>query len=209
MRPVWFWLAAAPFFLNDFGSIRFDTAISWLANDYLSRLIPLALIWWLWRRGEPGFTDMARGWWGGWPGWPAFAGWSLALAATGIAVDQLGPPVWKSFLPASGLGGYPVESGFLVWFDLTFGLGLVALSEEVVFRAMAARCFAALPAVWFYLATSLLFGAAHWSSGLPTCVGAALIGCLFMVFYRATGLLGPLVAAHFAVNFVDFSGLFF
>ncbi|MBU1247496.1 MAG: CPBP family intramembrane metalloprotease [Proteobacteria bacterium] len=206
MAGSWFLLLAAPFFLNDFGGIYLTNGLAWLANDYGSRLIPLGLCWWLARRGEPGFGGGHRGWLGTAP-WLKLLGWTLLLGCVGTLMDKYGLRFWGSVLPDASLGGYPVEGAFLEWFDLTFGLVLVAVSEEVVFRAAAARFFAALPAPLFYLATSLLFGAAHWSGGFPLVVNASLIGFVFMLFYRNTGLLWPLIAAHFLVNFVDFSGL--
>lgn len=202
----WFCLMVIPFFLNDIGGIFITNGIGWLANDYISRLIPLAIAWHLVRRSGQGWAMFGLGR----MRVSHFVASAVMLSVVGIALDQCGLAFWEKTLPDTAMGGYPVEGVFLEWFDLTMGLLLVAFSEEVVFRSAAAQFFDKLGMIPFYLVTALLFGAAHWSGGIALVVSASFIGATFMYFYRATdsgGRLWPIVFAHFAVNFVDFSGL--
>jgi uncharacterized protein len=47
------------------------------------------------------------------------------------------------------------------------------------------------------LVTSLLFGAYHWWSGVGNILAAVLMGVLFMLFYRRSGSLWPVVLSHY------------
>ena len=67
--------------------------------------------------------------------------WKVALwiVAIVIADHYLGGarPTINAALPATVLGVYPQSSGWLYLVDLTFGLALVAYSEEIIFRRCA------------------------------------------------------------------------
>ena len=91
--------------------------------------------------------------------------------------------------------------------DLTFGIALVAFSEEVVFRRCA-RIFFRTYIIndWLLvLFTSILFGAYHWWTGIGNIVEAVLIGVLLMLFYLRSAALWPVVLAHYLTDVVDFA----
>jgi hypothetical protein len=113
-----------------------------------------------------------------------------------------------AWLPSWKLGGYPGEPGsWLYTFDLWFGLTLVAVTEEFVFRGLAWNALRPrLGLAATYLATSLAFGLIHWSLGLPAIISTALIGAAFMVCVQKTGSILPTLVAHFVVNLVYFWG---
>jgi membrane protease YdiL (CAAX protease family) len=102
-------------------------------------------------------------------------------------------------------GAYPEAQGWLHVVDIVFGLALVALSEEIVFRRSARHLFR------HYLddgyvsvgVTSLLFGAYHWWTGVGNIGAAVLIGGLLMMLYRRSGALWPAVIAHYLTDIVD------
>lgn len=113
----------------------------------------------------------------------------------------------NSALPATVLGVYPELHGWLQIVDGTFGLVLVAFSEEVVFRRCARHLFQLYLNDGYALlvVTSILFGAYHWWTGIGNIIEAVLIGGLSMLFYRRSGALWPVVLAHYLMDFIDFA----
>lgn len=109
--------------------------------------------------------------------------------------------------PMTVLGAYPRPRGWLCRVDLVFGAALVAFSEEIVFRRWARHVFQPhLGDGWFLvLATSLLFGCYHWWAGLGHIVYAAVAGALFMRFYQRSGVLWPVVLAHYLIDLYPFT----
>jgi uncharacterized protein len=92
-----------------------------------------------------------------------------------------------------------LSKGWLHWLDTLFGIGLDTYTEEVFFRRCARNVFKpyvgdGMPMV---LVTSLLFGAYHWWSGVGNILAAVLMGVLFMLFYRRSGSLWPVVLSHY------------
>ena len=55
--------------------------------------------------------------------------------------------------------------------------------------------------------SSVAFGLIHWGLGLHAVVVTSIIGALFMVAYLRTRSLPAIMLAHFAINFIDFSGV--
>ena len=110
-------------------------------------------------------------------------------------------------LPATVLGAYPRPSGWLYFLDVTFGIALVAYSEEIVFRRCAHHMFQTYLDEGYALivVTSLLFGAYHWWTGVGNIVEAALMGVLLMLFYRRSVALWPVVLGHYLTDIADFA----
>lgn len=195
---------AAPFALNDFANIYVEDFALWLAIDYfLVKGFVIAAAWAMLRRGvfswaDLGFVRLAP---------RPFAAWTLVMSAAGLILDQYAYGLLE-WLPTWKLGGYPGEPGtWLYTFDLWFGLALVALTEEYVFRGLAWNALRPrLGVVAAYAAASLLFGMIHWSLGLPAIIVTALIGAVFMACVHRTGSILPTLAAHFVVNLVYFWG---
>jgi membrane protease YdiL (CAAX protease family) len=95
------------------------------------------------------------------------------------------------------------------WIDLTVGLLLVGVVEELVFRGYMYTCLrtftessSAIVAI-----SSVAFGLIHWSLGLHAVLVTSLIGAVFMIAYLQTRALPPLMLAHFVINFIDFAGV--
>lgn len=198
---------AVPFYLNDFASIYLTDWRWWLAIDYLGvKLWPLALLIWLLGSGRVGAGDLGlRG-----QSPRAALGVLLGVALAGTLVDQ-NAYRWLADLPGyPPLGGMPpIPSPLWNWLDLTLGLALVAVCEELVFRGYLAAWlerFTRNP-VTIVLLSSVAFGLIHWSGGLHGVLVTAAIGALFMAVYLRTRALPALMAAHFAVNFIDFAGV--
>lgn len=196
-------LVVLPFFLNDIGFVLARNAPEWLAADYASKIIALGLI-----LAVPALRRLARDW-----GDTATPLWLLALAAVasaGLIVaefrgfeDRL-----NALWPGSVLYRFPrIESDGLRIFDLTVGLVLTAVAEELVFRRLFADIVGSFfPSEWTMVAASaVLFGAIHWSAGIGSVVGAMVAGVVLMVLMRRSGSLWPPIAAHYLTNLILFT----
>ena len=110
-------------------------------------------------------------------------------------------------LPATALGRYPALTGWLYWFDLVFGLALVAYSEEVIFRRCPRHVFRSYlgDRHVLVLVTSVLFGGYHWWTGLGNIAEAILVGVLLMLLLQRSGALWPAVVAHYLSDVTAFA----
>jgi membrane protease YdiL (CAAX protease family) len=197
-------LLASIFLLNDFLFLAATSYGTWLLIDYGSRLLALGIMIELVRRklsrpAEFGLTGI-----------PFSSGlrWLLLLTAAGLLIDQVGLRFLEQVLPGTQLASMPkITNSAVNVFDLTFGLALVALSEEAIFRGyfysalhdgLSFRTLMALSAV--------LFGMIHWSQGLPAIVSTALWGILPMVSLARTRSIIPAVIAHYITNLVSLGG---
>lgn len=113
--------------------------------------------------------------------------------------------IYAAYLPTFRLGTYPRPDGWLLIFDLTFGLALVALHEEIVFRRAMRLALGGLGdgrAMTFV--SSVMFGGYHWWTGVPNMIFAGVFGGFAMLLYRRTGALWPVVILHFMVDLICF-----
>lgn len=200
-------LLVSPFYLNDFASIFIKDWRLWLFIDYVGvKVFPLVVTLWLirskkMRPAELGLTTQSV---------PSFLIAFLILALVGTVIDQNG------YLLIAKLPGYPPLGDMPVigslawnWIDLTLGLLLVGIVEELVFRGYMytflsrfTQSSSAIVAV-----SSVAFGLIHWSLGLHAVLITSIIGAVFMSAYLRTRALPPVMLAHFAVNFIDFAGV--
>ena len=200
-----FFLLALPFFLNDFVFAVAVESDTWLFTDYATKLFALFLALWLiqtkrlaWR--QLGLSALP---------FKEFVFWSVLLSVTGILIDQFAPLFLKS-LPDWRFFSFPaIADRWVTGVDLTFGLMLTALSEEVVFRGAALLFLAAyFKKTWAAVIFSVLvFGAIHWGLGMAVMISAALWGILPALSVLKTRSIWPAVVAHYLTNLVDFSGV--
>lgn len=106
-----------------------------------------------------------------------------------------------------GVGYPPLQSPALVLFDLTIGLALVAVAEEVAFRKV-------FWAVWqergwpgLTVVSSLAFGLLHAPQGVAAVVFTAVSGALLMMAYRTSGSLWVPIGLHYWADLLAFGGL--
>jgi len=202
--PTWPLVAVfAPFLLNDLGNIFVRSAGWWVAQDYAWRLLVLGLAAWLAARRRVRIEGVR------WPAnvWAA-ACWTLFTTAAGLwLIDgpgrqllQLWPETRTGLIP-------PIVSPGLRGFDLSIGLALVAVSEEVVFRGVLlprlSRWLRSEAAGLF--ASAVLFGLAHWSTGAGAVLQTGLAGLLLGLCTQRTRSLLPAVLAHYVINLAAFS----
>jgi membrane protease YdiL (CAAX protease family) len=192
------------FLLNDFLFLAAKSYGTWILIDYGSRLLAVGIVLALMQRkissaAEFGLTGMT---------FRSGLLWMLLLAATGILIDQVGLRFLEQHLPNTQLAAMPkIKSSFVNIFDLIFGVTLVAVSEEVVFRGY---CFTALhermsPGALVTLSV-VLFGMIHWSQGLHAIVSTALWGILPMVSMVRTRSVIPAMIAHYITDLVSMGG---
>jgi len=100
-----------------------------------------------------------------------------------------------------------LENTSFLYFDLTVGLALVALSEEIVFRYLFSKLWQnrGWSTVTLYITSSIAFGLLHLPQGLALVIFAAITGFIFMSLYRFTGSLWPVVTVHYLFNLLVFS----
>jgi len=195
-------LVAAPFFLNDFAFMAIETPLEWLAADYGSKILALVILFAIptLRHAVAGTVALPR----------------LPLEAAVLAVVSAAIIVgadWLLRVPvdieiaALKMFQYPkLDSPVLYWTDITFGLVLTAVSEELVFRGAFARLMAPAfsGATAMIVASAVFFALIHWSLGTTAMVVAFVAGVVLMALYRRTGSLWPAMAAHYLVNLWDF-----
>ncbi len=199
-------LLCIPFYLNDFSNIYVVDWRGWLWIDSLAvKAFPLLVVWCAIRRRYMDSVSfgLSR---------PAslasfFAVFYLA-ALGGILIDQNGYALLQDFPGYPALGSVPrVDDPLWRWIDLTAGLFLVALSEEMVFRGYLLNFLSRynLSAPWIVVAGAVAFGLIHWSGGLHQVMVTALAGALFMALFMRTRSLPALVLAHWIVDVVAFA----
>lgn len=198
-------IAALPFYLNDFSNIFVKHELLWLSIDYSLKIIPLAFLFYLLKTGDLTKKDL------GLITLPPlkFIGWTIGITALGICLDEPGFALWNQILPSMRLGSVPIGADSpLYTLDMTLGLALVAIAEEVIFRGMA---FSALKARNFstakiFLISGLIFGMIHWSQGPVAIAATAVTGSALMLCMWRTGSIYPTIIAHYVINYLSFSG---
>lgn len=195
-------LLFAPFYLNDFVFMATETAPGWLTADYGSKVLALLILLTVpaLRRAAADTIRLKR---------PAAEAMVLATLCTGliIGVDYFFRSVVDIEVESLVLFRYPaLEPDVLYWIDITFGLALTAVSEEMVCRGVFAVLMARfLPgAVSMVAVSAVLFALIHWSHGITSMVVALIAGVALMALFLRTGSVLPGIAAHYAVNLADF-----
>lgn len=187
---------ATVFFLNDFALLISDFRW-WLVVDYITRLAVIAfcMVGAVGRAVEPLYRPP-----------PPLTGllWTIALIAS-VKLDMTLLPVWGD---SFRLFSYPtVTNPYWRFFDTSAGLGLVAVSEEVLTRGVFlawARGRNWNPVI-IIAASSLFFALMHWSLGLVSLTTAFVFGILAMGSVLATRSLWPALIGHWIVDVVLFT----
>ncbi|WP_415719487.1 CPBP family intramembrane glutamic endopeptidase [Maridesulfovibrio sp.] len=200
-----FILAALPFYLNDFNNIFIKQELLWLAIDYGAKIIPLAFLFYLLKKEILSSADL-----GLIPLPPKkFIIWTLGITALGLCLDEPGFTLWSKLLPSIRLGSIPIGTDSpLYMLDMTLGLALVAISEEIIFRGLA---FTSLKTSQYsprkiFLISAIIFGLIHWSQGPTAIIATAVTGTGLMLCMYCTGSVYPTIIAHYVINYLSFSG---
>jgi membrane protease YdiL (CAAX protease family) len=202
-----FVLLAGPFYLNDFANMYVKDWHWWLFLDYAGvKLFPFLVVLSLMyskkmRASQFGLTTQSL---------PSSLVVFLIVALVGTVIDQNGYRFLAKLPGYPPLGGMPaIKSPTWNWVDLTFGLLMVGISEELVFRGFMHTFISRYTENSFAIVviSSVAFGLIHWGLGLHVVLIASTIGAVFMIAYLRTRSLPALMFAHFAINFIDFAGV--
>ncbi|WP_321401647.1 type II CAAX endopeptidase family protein [Maridesulfovibrio sp.] len=201
-----FILAALPFYLNDFNNIFIKHELLWLAIDYGAKILPLAFLFYLLKkeilsRADLGLVALP---------FKQLILWTIGITALGLCLDEPGFALWSKLLPAMRLGSIPIGTDSpLYTLDMTIGLALVAISEEIIFRGLAFTALRkrkqSIPKI--FLISAIIFGLIHWSQGPTAIIATAITGSGLMVCMYCTGSIYPTIIAHYVINYLSFSGL--
>jgi membrane protease YdiL (CAAX protease family) len=200
-------LLVSPFYLNDFATIFIKDWRVWLFIDYVAvKLLPFVVTLWLIRNkkmrpDEFGLTMQSKA---------LFSGVFLVVALVGTVIDQNGYQLIAKIPGYSPLGGMPaITVPVWNWIDLTLGLLLVGIFEELIFRGFMHTFISRYTTNSFAIVTisSVAFGLIHWSLGMHAVLITSTVGAVFMIAYLKTRSLPAIMLAHFAINFIDFAGL--
>ncbi len=200
-------LLASPFYLNDFANMYVKNWRWWLFIDYVGvKLFPFLVVLWLiqskkMRVSEFGLTTQTI---------PSFLVVFLVVALVGTIIDQNGYQIVAKLPGYSPLGGMPaITNPVWNWIDLTFGLFMVGIFEELIFRGYMHTFISRYTKSSFAIVviSAVAFGLIHWSLGLHDILITSTIGAVFMVAFLRMRSLPAIMLAHFAVNFIDFAGI--
>jgi len=202
-----FFLITSPYFLNDVIQIFTSESSLWFGVDYGTRLLSLGLLVFAIHRYQRSYTSLGLRF------TVPLMGWGVALVFTLLgtlflqALSTLSP-----YIQPTVLNPFPHYVG--EWhraLDLSLGLMLVALSEELIFRGLFAAFFHEILKTGrsMVLFSGLFFALIHWSSGVDAVVGAFVWGVFAMLFYRYYQSIIPLIVVHFLTNFALYSGWVF
>jgi membrane protease YdiL (CAAX protease family) len=200
-------LLASPFYLNDFANLYVKNWRWWLFVDYAGvKLLPFLVALWLiyskkMRASEFGLKTQST--------LSALVVF-LIVALVGTVIDQNGYQLIAKLPGYPPLGGMPaITSPVLNWIDLVFGLLMVGICEELVFRGFMHTFISRYTenSCAIVLISSVAFGLIHWSLGLHVVLVTSTIGAIFMIAYLRTRSLPAIMLAHFAINFIDYAGV--
>ena len=197
-------LIIGPGLFNDLLYVDNTNYKSWLAFDYSFRIFQLAII-----ASYPPFREVIRN--AIFNDKPTLNGLLGALfcAALVWASDNLSGLFFYDLFggDAAVLFKFPeIEHAGIKLFDLTFGLSLVAISEEIIYRGLlAALVVRFFPGTfWLFIIPSIIFALIHWSHGPSNVIAAFVSGIIFMTLYLRTRSLVPPMLAHYIVNLIYF-----
>lgn len=196
-----------PFYLNDFSNIYVTDWRFWILIDYSTvKLFPFLVVLWLIRSKKMQPSEF------GLTAQPVISFVTVFFIGTLAAtfIDQNGYFILNKFPGYRLLGGMPeIGNPLWNWIDLTVGLLIVGIFEELVFRGymhMFLTRYTQCPLIIIGI-SGVAFGFIHWSGGFHNVIATSAIGAVFMVLYLRTRSLPAIMLAHFAVNFIDFANV--
>lgn len=198
-------LLALPFYLNDLSNIYVKDWRVWLLIDYTTvKLFPLfiAIHLIVTRKMRPYEFGLTRQ-----TGTSFFIVFLIASLA-GTIITQNRDLIIGGTPGYAPLGKMPdIGNHLWQWIDLTFGLLMVGICEEMVFRGYLRTFIARFTRSHLIVIgiSSVAFGFIHWSEGFNKVFVTSVVGAVFMVLYIRTRSLPAVMLAHFAVNFIDFA----
>jgi uncharacterized protein len=201
----WFFIILVSIYLfNDFVFINTSTIFLYLAFDYLFRILSIIIIIYLIKTKKISFSYLKLNL----LSFKAFIFWSLYLVFIGLIIFFVLENILLKIIPDIHLFNYPkYDSTFSKIVDLTFGLIIVALSEELIFRGY---CYSYLTEkkysyVKIIVISSVIFGLIHWSIGITAIITTGLWGIFTIISVKKTDSIFPSLLAHYLLDLISFS----
>jgi len=97
---------------------------------------------------------------------------------------------------------WPPIFGWLSLLDVTVGLALGAISEELIYRRLFANIIQR--AAILYPVSAIVFASLHANQGIASTATAFVAGLILMALYRWSGRLFVPVLAHYLANLIFF-----
>ena len=199
--PTWFITVLSAMIASQIVRLHQQDAGSWILWDYAGRLAGLAMLVAIPSARAVAFRrDKLR------MSLSTTSLWIAAIVFVGLCAGRWLWRTGNAAFPMTVIGAYPRPAGWLYLVDITLGLMLVAVSEEIVFRRCARDVLQPYlgDGHGLVLATSLLFACYHWWAGIGSIVEAFAMGILLMSFLQRTGAIWPVVLAHYLVDVAAF-----
>lgn len=188
------YIAAALFFLNDFLLIaRQKFFYDVVLIDYGTRFFALFLIFKTVKELKPSFKFSLT--------------WTFIISAIGIFHYEIFGKFVSLFPNPFELYTFPdYPNKIAKALDLTLGLLLVAISEEVIFRKLITeKLLSRFSELSSMLLSCFIFSLIHWSAGLHALIMTFLWAIFPTYYFIRHRKLTPCVIAHFLTNFVIYS----
>ena len=177
--------------------------LEWLAWDYSTRAVSLLGVFMYWRAGL--LNEIRR----------RASIWTTILALVSglfflFVLDAQVFPRLAENLPYFQLFHPPIVGNrALLVFDLTIGLALVSISEELAFRLVAFSVLrrAGLGDKSVILLSALAFALVHLTSGVDAALNVFLVGLVLGTVFHVTGRLSICVVLHYFDHALGFARL--
>lgn len=201
-------VAVLIFLLNDLGFILISgmngqpVALWFYSFDYVARIAALVLIWPQIRLLA--LNTVRNGWYA--PK-PSIIG-DILLVFIMLLLSLFMVRQLFGWVESKPLFTYPfIALAPLRILDLTVGLALVAVSEELVFRAALMNRLKQIlrRTDMTVVVSAIIFGAIHWGTGWGNSLTALALGIAFGMFYLSTRRVAPLIVVHYLFNLALFS----
>jgi len=193
-------IAIIPFLLNDLSNIFFISYERWLIIDYLCRILALVFIGACLNRHKLTLNDLYLNF----ERKDRLTYWTLFLSVFCLGYYVVSYLYLLPIIPHTSFANVVLDKGSLLHgFDLYFGLMLVAISEEVIFRGLAYSALqqAGCNTLGIVAISSTLFSLIHWSTGPMGMIDCFFYGAAFMVVTMRTKSIVPATIVHYALDY--------
>ncbi|MGY3149344.1 membrane protease YdiL (CAAX protease family) [Bradyrhizobium sp. USDA 3397] len=208
-RPKMTWLARfaiilaiGPFIIKRIILLYDDQEdyVVWLAMDYAVRCVSLLGVMLGFQAGLIERPKFRAGWF--------VSGVVLAgLLSAELLRQTLVFPILRDNLDYFRLSSMPIITNVYVrWVDLVFGILLVAVSEELVFRRLIFSIFGPRRSLSATLFGALIFALVHLTSGLADTVNAFISGILLGIAFWITRRISVCIVSHYVLDVKIFGG---
>ena len=200
-KELFFWGLVSLYLINDLFYLSSDSYIKWMLVDYTVRLVTLIGLFVLYKEY---IIDKGTFCFGSYP-LNKTLGIVTVFTIVGVLIFVVIEANFQSLNFYKGTSFPEATNVYLHWFDLTIGLLLVALSEEVLFHSYFYALFKdRLAPRNLIILSALLFSLIHWSNDMTNILAVFIWALIAMKIFLHTKSIWPLVIVHLATNFILF-----